>query len=69
MKLSDQAATCIMGALQKGILERTDITEILKNFEFDKSPETKRWGGHGELIVKNPPNFNMTIADSEEGVG
>ena len=45
MKLSDQAAACIMGALQKGILEQTDITEILKNFEFDKAPDTKRWGG------------------------
>ena len=65
MKLSDQAATCIMGALQKGILEQIDITEILKNFEFDKSPEVKRWGGKGELVVKNPPMFEMGITDSE----
>lgn len=67
MKLSDQAATCIMGALQKGILEQTDITEILKNFEFDKSPESKRWGGQGELVVKNPPKFQMGV--NEAGVG
>ena len=63
MKLSDQAAACIMGALQKGILEQTDITEILKNFEFDKAPETKRWGGTGELVVKNPPIFQMALDD------
>lgn len=65
MKLSDQAAACIMGALQKGILEQTDISEILKNFEFDKSPEAKRWGGKGELVVKNPPKFNMSVSDTE----
>jgi hypothetical protein len=65
MKLSDQAAACIMGALQKGILEQTDISEILKNFEFDKSPEAKRWGGKAELVVRNPPKFNMAISDSE----
>ena len=67
MKFSDQAAACIMGALQKGILEQTDITEILKDFDFDKSPETSRWGGRGELVVKNPPNFNMTLPDEEVG--
>jgi len=61
MKLSDQAMTAIMGALQKCILEQSDIVPILKDFEFDKAPETKRWGGEGELVVKNPPRFQMQI--------
>ena len=69
MKLSDQAAACIMGALQKGILEQTDISEILKNFEFDKAPDTKRWGGKGELVVKNPPNFNMSLGAVDRETG
>jgi hypothetical protein len=61
MKLSDQAMTAIMGALQKCILEQSDIVPILKDFEFDKAPETKRWGGAGELVVKNPPRFQMQV--------
>ena len=61
MKLSDQAMAAIMGALQKCILEQSDLVLILKEFEFDKSPEVKRWGGKGELVVKNPPKFQMQV--------
>ena len=61
MKLSDQAMAAIMGALQKCILEQSDIVPILKDFEFDKSPDTKRWGGVGELVIKNPPKFSMQM--------
>lgn len=61
MKLSDQAMAAIMGALQKCILEQSDIVPILKSFEFDKAPESKRWGGAGELVVKNPPRFSQQI--------
>ena len=67
MKLSDQALAAVMGALQKCILEQTDIVPILKEFNFDRSPDTKRWGGHGELVVKNPPKFSMQLpADDAE---
>lgn len=65
MKLSNQAASCIMIALQKGILEQTDITDILQNFDFVKGPEVKRWGGQGELIVDNPPNLQMSVTETE----
>ena len=61
MKLSDQAMAAIMGALQKCILEQTDIVPMLKSFEFDKAPESKRWGGAGELVVKNPPKFSQKV--------
>ena len=57
--------TCIMGALQKCILEQSDIVSILKDLEFDKEPEQKRWGGAGQLIVKNPPKFKMGISDTK----
>ena len=57
MKLSEQALTAIMGALQKCILEQTDIVPILKSFDSDKN--AKRWGGKGELVVTNPPSFSM----------
>ena len=33
-KLSNQAVGAIMLALQKGILEQTDITYVLKEFEI-----------------------------------
>ena len=65
MKLSDQALTAVMGALQKCILEQTDIVPILKDFEFDKSPDAKRWGGSSELVVKNPPKFAMHMSEPD----
>ena len=65
MKLSDQALAAVMGALQKCILEQTDIVPILKSFDFEKSPDAKRWGGHGELVVKNPPKFSMQLAEGD----
>ena len=66
MKLSDQAMGAIMGALQKCILEQSDIVPMLKDFEFDKAPEANRWGGNAELVVKNPPKFSMSLDTSEE---
>ena len=65
MKLSDQALAAVMGALQKCILEQTDIVPILKDFEFDKSPDAKRWGGSAELVVKNPPKFAMQMSEPD----
>jgi len=56
MKLSDQAIAAVMMALQKSLLEQTDIVPVLKSFEFGKSADTKRWGTKsGELEVANPP--------------
>lgn len=63
MKLSDQALAAIMGALQKCILEQTDIVPILKSFDFDKN--AKRWGGKGELVVANPPSFSMAAQQED----
>tara|TARA_R110000765_G_scaffold311541_2_gene404725 strand:+ start:711 stop:938 length:228 start_codon:yes stop_codon:yes gene_type:complete len=67
MKLSNQAMGAIMMALQKALMEQTDIVPVLQSFEFSKAPETKKWGtSSGELIVKNPPSFkvdNDTLTD------
>lgn len=47
MKLSNQALSCVMVALQKSLLEQTDIVPLLKSFEMELEGE--------ELVVKNPP--------------
>lgn len=60
MKLSNQAMGAIMMALQKSLLEQSDIVPVLQSFEFSKSSDTKKWGTKsGELVVKNPPNFKV----------
>jgi len=67
MKLSDQALGAIMVALQKSLMEQTDIVPVLKSFEFTKSSETKRWGTtSGELEVANPPT--ICAADVEKSL-
>ena len=61
MKLSDQAIAAVMMALQKSLLEQSDIVPVLKSFDFGKSSDTKRWGTKsGELEVANPPAINST---------
>ena len=57
MKLSNQAMGAIMMALQKSLLEQSDIVPTLRGFQFKVSEGE-------ELIVDNPPNF--TIGDREE---
>ena len=52
MKLSNQAMGAIMMALQKSLLEQTDIVPILKDFEFQCNDIE-------ELLVRNPPNFKI----------
>lgn len=64
MKLSNQAMGAIMMALQKSLLEQTDIVPVLQSFEFVKSDNTKKWGTkNGELTVNNPPNFTVSPTD------
>jgi hypothetical protein len=47
MKLSNQAMGTLMMTLQKCLMEQSDITEILKQLDFDARGE--------ELVVLNPP--------------
>ncbi len=52
MKLSNQAMGAIMMALQKSLLEQSDIVPTLKQFNFECNEKE-------ELIVRNPPNFKI----------
>ena len=52
MKLSNQALGALMMALQKSLLEQTDIVPTLKGFDFQVDEEEC-------LVVLNPPNFKM----------
>lgn len=60
MKLSNQAVGALMMALQKSLMEQSDIVPVLQEMDFDKSPENKRWGGkNSELVVTNPPVVSL----------
>ena len=50
MKLSNQAMGAIMMALQKSLMEQSDITPVLKGFDFMTTGDSQ-----DELIVINPP--------------
>jgi glycerol-3-phosphate cytidylyltransferase len=48
MTLSDQALSCLMVALQKSLMEQSDIVPVLKSFQFVQADD-------GTLLVQNPP--------------
>ena len=74
MKLSNQAIGALMMALQKSLMEQSDIVPLLADMSFEKAPGVKRWGGKaGELVVVNPPVVSLegvtppfTIEEIEE---
>ena len=47
-KLSNQAVGAIMMALQKSLMEQTDIVPVLRGFNVQVDDS-------GELVVMNPP--------------
>lgn len=49
MILSDQALSCVMIALQKSLMEQSDIVPVLKGFLFTVDPNSN------ELSIENPP--------------
>ena len=51
MTLSNQALGAIMMALQKSLMEQTDIVPVLQGFEFVDTTEG--------LTVQNPPAFQV----------
>ena len=60
MKLSDQALGAIMMALQKSLLEESDIVPVLKGFELVLVE-----GSSDELLVTNPPTFKIEQNNSK----
>lgn len=63
MNLSDQAIGAVMMALQKSLLEQSDIVPTLKGFEFAAAAEEK--DGKAELFVKNPPIVKVDAENTE----
>ena len=51
-KLSSQAIGAIMMALQKSLIEQSDIVPTLQGFEIQVDDS-------GELVVMNPPEFQV----------
>ena len=50
MKLSKQAMGALMMALQKSLMEQSDIVPVLENFDFLVNSDDPN-----ELVVDNPP--------------
>lgn len=51
--LSSQAIAAIMMALQKSLIEQSDIVPTLEGFEIQVDDS-------GELVVVNPPTFEVS---------
>ncbi len=56
MQLSDQALGAVMMALQKSLMEQSDIVPVLKNFKLVDD-------GTGQLVIKNPPLVKFAQSD------
>jgi hypothetical protein len=57
MKLSNQALGSLMLALQKSLMEQSDITETLKGFELVVD-------SNEELVITNPPVIEVDKEDA-----
>jgi hypothetical protein len=58
MFLHDQSVGAIMMALQKSLMEQSDIVPVLKGLKFRLSD--------GGLMVMNPPLVKVSEAEQEE---
>ena len=61
MKLSDQALGAVMMALQKSIMEQTDIVPVLKTFDFVVTGPAQT-----ELVVTNPPTVKFDAVEASD---
>ncbi|MAL15719.1 MAG: hypothetical protein CL554_20135 [Algoriphagus sp.] len=57
LKLSDEALGAVMMALQKSLMEQSDIVPVLKGFNFKVNEED-------ELYVMNPPMVKLKANDN-----
>ena len=60
MNLSDQALMALMMALQKSLLEQSDIVPVLKGFRFKLSEVG--------LVVMNPPVVKLSEREEDAEV-
>ena len=64
MKLTDQAVGALMMALQKSLMEQSDIVPMMKEMNFQVAPDDQ---SHSTLVVTNPPvvSFEGVTLDEE----
>jgi|TARA_R110000796_G_scaffold17209_1_gene53132 hypothetical protein len=58
MQLSDQAVGALMMALQKSLMEQSDIVPVIKGFKLKES--------EAGLMVMNPPLVKFDNEESED---
>jgi len=58
-RMGDQAVGAVMMALQKSLMEQSDIVPVLKGFKFVRDIDAN------ELIVTNPPTFKVDNDEEE----
>ncbi len=63
MKLSNQAVGALMMALQRSLMEQSDIVPVLQEMNFQINPEDS---SHSELVVTNPPTINLNNVQMNE---
>ena len=59
LKLSDEALGSIMLALQKSLMEQSDIVPVLKGFNFKVNEENN-------LFIMNPPIIKLDNENEDE---
>ena len=60
MNLSDQAMGALMMALQRSLMEQSDIVPVLQGFRFKLSEQG--------LVVLNPPIVKLEEGDEDDEV-
>jgi hypothetical protein len=59
MKLTNQAMGALMMALQKSLMEQSDIVPLLQDMNFQMDPEDQ---SQSTLVVTNPPVVSLDDA-------
>ena len=56
MKLTNQAVGALMMALQKSLMEQSDILPVLQEMDFQVDPDDT---SHSGLVILNPPVISL----------
>jgi len=64
MRLANQAVGALMMALQKSLMEQSDIVPVLAEMNFQIDPEDM---SHSRLVVTNPPVVSLENLEVTEG--
>jgi hypothetical protein len=63
MKLSNQAVGALMMALQKSLMEQSDIVPVLTEMNFQVDPDDST---QSVLVVTNPPIVSLESVELSE---